>query len=227
MLSNKSGNRLNKYISDYVLFDLETTGLSCQNDEVVEISALKVRDGLVVDEFSTLVNPGIPIPFYASDVNGITDEMVADSPFFKSVLAEFIEFVGDDVLVGHNIASFDMKFIQRDAQKYFGKVFGNDYIDTLQLARIYLPELEHHTLTDLARYYHINTAGAHRALADCKMNQRIFESLKDEMDNPSEAAKAVKKCPKCGNLLRKRTGKFGEFWGCMSYPDCRYTENIL
>ncbi|MCR5323068.1 MAG: topoisomerase DNA-binding C4 zinc finger domain-containing protein [Lachnospiraceae bacterium] len=58
------------------------------------------------------------------------------------------------------------------------------------------------------------------------MNQKIYECLKDEMANPSEAAKAVKVCPKCGNVLRKKSGKFGEFWGCMSFPDCRYTKNI-
>ena len=226
MLMNKAGKRLIEYVPDYVLFDLETTGTSWQNDEVVEISALKVKDGVVEDEFSTLVNPGIPIPFMASDVNGITDDMVKDAPDFKAALGQFIEFSGDSILVGHNIASFDMKFIQRDAEKYYGKVFGNDYIDTLLIARIYLPELEHHTLSDLAHYYHISSAGAHRALADCKMNQRIYESLKEEIDNPSEASKAVKRCPKCGNVLRKRTGKFGEFLGCMSYPDCKYTENI-
>ena len=223
MLTNNTGKRLIKYVPDYVLFDLETTGISCKTDEVVEISALKVENGLVVDEFSTLVNPGIPIPYYASEVNGITDDMVADAPGFVTVLAEFAAFAGDEILVGHNINTFDMKFIQRDAEKYFDKVFGNDYIDTLVLARAYLPELSHHTLSDLARYYHISTKGAHRALNDCKMNQRIFESLKEEMEDP---AKAVKKCPKCGNLLKKRNGKFGEFYGCMSYPDCKYTENI-
>ncbi len=226
MLSEIIGNRLIQYVPDYVLFDLETTGVSCINDEVIEISALKVRGGLVVDEFSTLVNPGIPIPTYASDVNGITDDMVVNRPGFENVLSEFVEFIGDDILVGHNIASFDMKFICRDAEKYFGKTIGNNYIDTLQLARLYLPELDHHTLSDLARYYHISTVGAHRALADCIMNQRIFESLKEEIEKPSEAAKAVKKCPKCGNIMKKRTGKFGDFWGCMSYPDCKHTENI-
>lgn len=226
MLTNKAGKRLIKYVPDYVLFDLETTGLSCRNDEVIEISALKVKDGSVEDEFSTLVNPGMPIPFMASEVNGITDDMVKDSPDFKTALGQFIEFAGDSVLVGHNIVSFDMKFIQRDIEKYYCKVLGNDHIDTLLLARLYLPELQHHTLSDLAHYYHISTAGAHRALADCRMNQRIFESLKEEIENPSEAAQAVKRCPKCGNALKMRTGKFGEFWGCMSYPECKYTENI-
>ena len=110
-LSSKPGKKLNTYTPDYVIFDLETTGTSCQSDEVVEISAVKVIDGKVVDEFSTLVNPGMPIPYYASEVNGITDDMVADNPNFEDALCEFLEFTGDAVLVGHNIHTFDMKFI--------------------------------------------------------------------------------------------------------------------
>ena len=226
MLSKKAGKKLLEYVPDYVLFDLETTGISWEKDEVVEISAVKVKGGEIVDEFSSLVNPGMPIPYYASEVNGITDDMVADSPTFDKVLGEFLEFAGDEVLVGHNIHTFDMKFIQKSSQYYFGKLIGNDYVDTLMLARLYLPEMEHHTLSDLAAHYGISTAGAHRALADCKMNQQVFEHLKKEIENPSEAARKVKKCPKCGNVLRTRNGKYGEFWRCMSYPDCRYTENI-
>ncbi len=225
MLSNKSGRKLNEYVADYVLFDLETTGTSCAKDEVVEISALKVVNGEVVEEFSTLVNPQMPIPFYATEVNGITDAMVADSPTFDVALRNFLEFAGDMILVGHNIHTFDMKFICRDAEKFFGKTVGNDYIDTLPIARMYLPQLGHHTLSDLADYYGIPTDGAHRALFDCRMNQQIFEKLGEEMKNPSEEAKKVRKCPKCGSALKLRNGKFGEFWGCTGYPECRYTEN--
>lgn len=226
MLSKKTGKKRNDCIADYVLFDLETTGVSCMKDEVIEISAVKVAGGEIIDEFSTLVNPGIPIPPYASEVNGITDDMVAESPSFEEALSDFIEFSGDSVLVGHNIHKFDLRFLYRDAERFWGQTLGNDYIDTLEIARAYLPELQNHKLTDLAEHYGISSEGAHRALNDCRMNQKVFECLKKEMKNPSEAAKSVKKCPRCGNLLKKRSGKFGEFWGCMSYPDCRYTENI-
>ena len=225
MLSSSMGKKLNKYVKDYVVFDLETTGTSCTSDEVVEISAIKVQDGQVVEEFSTLVNPQMPIPFWATDVNGITDKMVAKAPTFDKALADFLSFIGDMNLVGHNIHSFDMKFICRDAVKYFGKTIGNDYIDTLPLARIYLPQLSHHSLTDLARYYGINISGAHRALHDCRMNQQVFERLAEEMKNPSEEAKKIKKCPRCGSPLKLRNGRFGEFWGCTSYPDCKYTKD--
>ena len=119
-----------------------------------------------------------------------------------------------------------MKFICRDAEKYWGKTIGNDYVDTLEISNMYLPELDSHTLVDLADHYCIDSDGAHRALNDCRMNQQVYEHLGKEMANPSAAAKAVKKCPKCGSMMIKRNGKFGEFWGCKGYPDCRYTENI-
>ena len=221
-----SGKKLMEYVPDYVLFDLETTGLSTEFDEVVEISALKVKDGMIIDEFSTLVNPGKPISEAASEVNGITQKMVQKSPAFDEVLYDFLKFVGNNVIVGHNIERFDLQFILRDAKKYYGILIENDYIDTLQLARIYLPELSSHGLSSLAEHYHISTKGAHRALADCKMNQRIFESLKEEIANPSEAARNVKRCPKCGNVLMLRHGKYGDFYGCAGYPVCSHTENV-
>ena len=228
MLGNTQGKLLNEYIEDYVVFDLETTGVSPYNDEVIEISAVKARKGKVVEEFSELVNPQRTIPFAASRVNNITDDMVSDAPFFDEVLRHFLEFVGEDVLVGHNIQSFDMKFIYRDCERYFHQLITNDYVDTLILAKRCFPEWRHRRLGDLADYYGISTQGAHRALADCRMNQRVFELLGKEM-NPEKKKTLdsnVKTCPLCNLPLKKRNGRYGEFWGCTGFPNCRYTENI-
>lgn len=225
MLGNTKGKRLDTYVENYVIFDLETTGISCITDKVIEISAVKVLKGRIADKFSTLVNPEMKIPFRASQVNHITDDMVEDAPVFERALADFDAFAGDMVLAGHNIHTFDMKFIQRDAKAYWGKVFTNDYIDTLVLARRRLPQLSNYKLTDLAGYYRIPAAGAHRALADCMMNQQVFERLGKESDFLSAEIKG-KKCPRCGQLMKKRKGRFGEFWGCSGYPNCRYTENV-
>ena len=180
MLSNAPGNRLNVYTDDYCIFDLETTGVSSKKDEIIEISAVKVKGGEVVDEFTTLVNPGIPIPYRASMVNGIYDDMVSGAPSIEVALADFSDFVEDMILIGHNIHVFDMRFIWRDARKYFGKTIGNDYIDTLSLSTKILPKLERHTLVALAAHYNIATDGAHRALNDCRMNQQVYEYLKKE-----------------------------------------------
>ena len=225
MLGDTQGRKFDGYVTDYVVFDLETTGISCTTDRVIEISAVKVQGAKAVDEFSALVNPEMKIPFRASQVNHIYDDMVKDAPVFEKVLADFDAFIGDMVLVGHNIHTFDMKFIQRDAFLYWGRVFANDYIDTLALSRQCLPQLSNHKLTDLANHYRIAADGAHRALADCRMNQKVFEKLGEALQSPA-VKRNMKICPRCGQLMRKRSGRFGEFWGCGGYPGCRYTEKI-
>ena len=224
MLGKKQGKQRLESVPDYVVFDVETTGISCRYDEVVELSALKVKNGKVVEEFSTLVKAMRPISYGASMVNGITDDMLIDAPAFDTVLTDFIEFIEDLPLVGHNISTFDMKFIYRDCEKYFGKVPDNDYIDTLTLSRMCLTGMKHHKLTDVAEYYEISTDGAHRALNDCRMNQLVYEGLCADMKNGSFTK--PRECPKCGQYLVKRKGKYGEFLGCSGYPGCRYTEDI-
>lgn len=214
----KKGMRLINYVSDYIVFDLETTGVSVYKDDIIEISALKVKNGKVVDTFSTLVNPDRPIPFGATLVNGITDDMVADAPYLRDVLDDFLAFIGNSVLVGHNISSFDLNFIYDAALNLYGTYVENDYIDTLYMARKCLPKLSHHKLVDLAEYFHISSAGAHRALNDCIMNQLCYEEMgKLQADIPTII------CPKCGGEMVRRAGKFGEFLGCSNFPNCRNT----
>lgn len=220
MLGEKHGKKLNNYVPDYVVFDLETTGTNPNQDVIIEVSAVKVVKRQITDTFSRLVNPKRPIPYYATAVNGITDEMVAGEPGIKEILPEFFAFIGDEILVGHNIHTFDMKFIWNAAEALFGKTVSNDYIDTLPMARQCLPQLSHYKLVDIASYYKISTAGAHRALNDCMMNQQCFEKMSEELEKQPK-----KQCPMCGELLQKRNGRYGMFWGCSGFPQCRYTEN--
>ena len=250
MLGNIPGKERRKYTPDYVVYDLETTGISCQRDEVIEISAIRVRGGHPVSTFTQLVNPGRPIPYGASSVNHIYDNMVADKPGFSQVLGEFLDFIGDDVLVGHNIKRFDMNFIYRDCQRYFGQTIDNDYIDTLHMAKQCFPAWKHRRLENLAEYYGISTQGAHRALQDCHMNQQVFELMAQdiakaannggggpqlgnlnfgqigEMRGNSSPQGENRYCPRCLSTLKKRKGRFGYFWGCSGFPNCRYTENV-
>lgn len=218
MEEQRKGKRLVKYVADYVVFDLETTGTNIISDGIIEISAVKVRKGSITDTFSTLVNPGRSIPYYATAVNGITDEMVAGAPDIKEALEDFLKFVGEDILVGHNIQSFDLKFIYREAMELFSMEVANDYIDTLYMSRSCLPQLKHHKLVDIAEHFQISSEGAHRALNDCMMNQKCFEALAAIQKNIK-----IEICPRCGGEMKRRNGKFGEFLGCSNFPGCRYT----
>lgn len=187
MAERNKGKRLSsRYIKDYVVFDLETTGISPQKDAIIEISAIKVRDHHIVDEFTTLVNPDRPIPVGATAVNGITDDMVANAPHITEAIEKFLTFIGDDVLVGHNIHTFDTNFIYDAALQTLGIEVQNEYIDTLFMARKCLSKMRHHKLTDLAKYFGLPTEGAHRALFDCQMNQACYEAMGKLMDEERE-----------------------------------------
>lgn len=105
--SGYRGKRISKYVGNYVVFDFETTGISVIRDDIIEISAIRVRDHERTEIFSRLVNPGRPIPPEASRINGITDEMVCGEDGLGVILPEFLDFIGEDILIGHNIQSFD------------------------------------------------------------------------------------------------------------------------
>ena len=234
MTVRNKGKRWNKYVPDYVVFDLETTGIHQERDAIIEISAVKVCGGKITGEYSTLVDPKRHIPAAATAVNGITDEMVADAPKIGEAIGGFLEFAGKSILVGHNIHTFDMNFAYDAALGALGKELDNDYIDTLYMARACLPQLSHHRLTDVSEYFHIATEGAHRALNDCVMNQKCYEELGKiwkEMEAERKTAAKGKGlqedlvCPSCGGELCLRKGRYGMFYGCGNFPSCRFTKN--
>lgn len=219
------GKRLNKYVQDYIVFDLETTGINQGRDAIIEISAVKVRSGEIISEYSTLVNPRRHIPAGATAVNGITDDMVRNEPDIKEAIGGFADYIGEDILVGHNIHTFDTNFAYDAVKLHLGMDMKNDYVDTLYLARKCLPQLSHHKLTDVSKHFRIETKGAHRALNDCIMNQRCYEELGKILGTVKETSPEPE-CPVCGGSLIKRKGKFGEFYGCENYPGCRFTMNV-
>lgn len=225
MTERNKGKRLSRYTGDYIVFDLETTGIHPERDTIIEISAIKVKNHEIVEQFTTLVNPGRRIPPQATAVNGITNEMVADAPDLKSAMEDFLSFVGEGILVGHNIHTFDMNFVYNAAAALLKREVGNDYIDTLYMARKCLPGLSHHRLVDVASYFQVETEGAHRALFDCMMNQRCYEELGKLMEQMAPEEKKELSCPVCGSELILRKGRYGMFYGCTGFPRCRYTRN--
>ncbi len=157
---------------DFVVFDIETTGLNPHQDKITEIGAVKVRNGQIVDRFSAFVNPGVSIPSFIVKLTGITDDMVKDAPPVEQVLNEFMEFIQGSVLVAHN-ANFDVGFIKQNA-KLMGEKVKNPYIDTLELCRKMFPELGRYKLNIVAKHLKIELENHHRAVDDSMATAKIF-----------------------------------------------------
>jgi DNA polymerase-3 subunit alpha (Gram-positive type) len=159
---------------NYVAFDIETTGLNPKYEKIIEIGAVRVRDAEAVDTFSTFVNPGKSIPPRISELTGIGEGDIADAPYIDEVLDNFISFVGDDILLGHNLI-FDYSFIKKAAvnQK---RSFEKEGIDTLRIARRFLPDLESRRLGFLCDYYKIRLK-AHRAFNDAMATHELYKIL--------------------------------------------------
>lgn len=165
-----------EFVNDYVLVDIETTGLSPVNNEIIEIGALRVRNNIIVDTFSYLIKPSSIIPYYITNITGITNDMVEFAPSISEVLIKFNEFLGNDVLIAHN-ARFDISFLRNNFLKYLNINLNNNYIDTLVLSRKYLPNLDSHKLSVLADYFNISYNGAHRGLRDCEITKMVYDNI--------------------------------------------------
>lgn len=175
------GRSLLTFPNEYVVFDLETTGLDPKNDSIIEIAAIKVQNDAVVDTFETLVNPEKPISRFISNLTGITDEMVAGAPPLAEVLPAFLQFVGNFVVVGHNV-NFDVNFIYDACCRMDCASFTNDYVDTLRLSRLLCPEAAHHRLEDLVERYGLEEREAHRAMSDVLTTNDCLMFLKQDED---------------------------------------------
>ena len=162
----------------FVVFDIETTGLSREAESITEIGAVKLQDGKIVDRFSTFVNPEKSISDEITKLTGITDEMVADAPVIQDILPEFLTFCGDAVLVAHN-ANFDMGFIRVNAERKCGIEVKNTVLDTLELSRSLLPELNKHKLNLVCEHLGVSLEGHHRAVNDAEATAEVFRKFID------------------------------------------------
>ena len=157
---------------DFIIFDIETTGLSQKNCGITQIGAIRQRNGETIDTFDTFVNPAMPIPEEITKITGITDEMVADAPSEKDAVKAFLDFAKDSMLVAHN-ANFDVSFISRVARDN-GLKFENPYLDTVALSRYINNDISRHKLDNLAKYYKLGEFDHHRAFDDTEMLAKIF-----------------------------------------------------
>lgn len=204
-------------LKDYVVIDLEMTGLNVKTDRILEVGAARVRDNVVTETFSKIINQKVGLSEKIVQLTGITNEMTQAGEDTDTVLKEFFAFLGEDVLVGQNII-FDYSFLKQWAVNH--KIcFERKAVDTLKIARKFLPEEQKKDLESLCRYFDIERKNAHRALDDVLETQKIFEKLQlvyetvePEAFKPKQLQYKVKKQTPATAQQIKYLQRFSEYY---------------
>jgi len=165
------------FVDDYVVFDLETTGLSEFSNEIIEIGALKYKNNKLISKFNLLVKPKQRIPGQITEITGIKNEDVKNADDISIVLPKFLAFIEDYPLIAHN-SNFDMKFILINLYRQHIKCISNNTCDTLALARKYIPGLQNYKLETLKKHLKIDTI-SHRAASDCEVTNAVYQYCKN------------------------------------------------
>lgn len=160
----------------YTVIDIETTGLSKGYHQITEIAAARMRNGEIVEQYQTLVNPQVRIPAFITQLTGISNQMVKDAPIIKQVLPDFLGFLQKDVFVAHN-ATFDFGFLDHNLKAYHGQNLLNQRLCTKKLASRLLPQLQRKRLQDLCQHFNINNSHAHRAMGDVQATALVFNNM--------------------------------------------------
>ncbi|MBE6876381.1 MAG: 3'-5' exonuclease [Ruminococcus sp.] len=163
------------FVQDYIIFDLETTGFTPENCQIIEIGAIKFSNGKEMSRFHEYVKISGSVPKKITKLTGITDEMLSDGKDIKTILENFKEYIGNSVLIAHNV-SFDMRFLQSFYYTELGYCLVNKVLDTLPLARRYMTELENHKLITIKQYFQLDI-DSHNALDDCYVTYILYQHI--------------------------------------------------
>ena len=167
--------------ANFTVIDLETTGLDAKYCDIIELAAIKVSHSVIVDKFNSLVHIDEELDPFIVQLTGITDEMLENAPTLEDILPKYIDFIGEDIVVGHNVG-FDVNFIYDNLYKVNGNYFKNDWINTIRLCKKIYPEFNHYGLGDLVNKLNIETTGSHRALADCETYLKLYEMCRNQVE---------------------------------------------
>ena len=178
------GKSIIAFPENYVVVDTETTGLSPAWDHIIEIGAVRYRNGYEVDRFASLVQPpsyddGTFVDSFITELTGITNEMLAEAPPAKEVLEAFDLYLGEDLILGYNVG-FDVNFFYEKYLRYLGKPFANNYIDIMRFSRKLYPDMAHHRLKDMVKKFQIKQEHSHRAVADVEATQQCYRLMMEE-----------------------------------------------
>ncbi len=189
---NEKGKSLLELKDDYTIIDIETTGLDSYYNEIIELGAIKIRNNKIVDRFQTLIKPTEKIDEFIEYLTNITNEMVKDAPKIEDKLKEYIDFIGTDVIIGHNV-NFDINFLYDKCLEIYNQpLLKNNYIDTLRIGRRCIKETKNHKLATLAEKFKIDNENEHRALADCIITYKLFNIEKELVQKEPECMIHIK-----------------------------------
>lgn len=189
------GKSLLEFPYSYVVIDLETTGLDPKNNHIIEVAALRITEDHEDGTFTSLINPHEALDPFITGLTGITQEMLSDAPSLETVLPRFLDFIGDSIVVGHNV-NFDINFIYEASAALLHQPFSNDFVDTLRLSRRLYREETHHRLSDLIARFHIGDCVDHRAMSDVRQTNACLQHMKRYAATPgvSLSRQSRKKC---------------------------------
>lgn len=218
-------NSITNCPDNYVVVDIETTGLDAVKDEIIEISAIKYRMNRRVDEFITLVKPQGEISSFITGLTGISDETVADAPTIQEAICQMVNFLGEDIIIGYNVG-FDIGFLSYKLEECYGITLNNDYVDVMRLAKEKLPFLGRLKQTDVAKYFSISTEGAHRAANDCFVCNQCYQKLK-QLSVPYYQLPPVQKELQLTAAAAQQMPFTGKHLVLLGVPDGLYVKNLL
>lgn len=233
----KKGKHLKIFPENYTVVDIETTGRDCTHDYMIEVAAIKVRDNKIVDTFSELIKPKVHyvlddikgrkdnvvesngekiiyISNFISEFTGITNEDLHHARSEKDVMIDFLKFIEDDILVGHNIVSFDSNFLYDSIHSNLGEFLNNDLVDTLHLSQSIIKDIKNHKLDTLIDYFEISNDIRHRALADSEVTLKLLQNLKERVLTSNMTLE---------ELLKSEEAKISPF---LNLPVCEYFKNM-
>ena len=175
-------------LNEYIVLDLETTGLSKYKHKITEIAAIKFKDNEIVDKFHTLINPKVKIPSFITKLTGINYEMVKDAPTINEIMPELKEFLSDHTIIAHN-STFDHGFLNQNHLEHYNLPLPNQHLCTRKLAHRLLPELYSKRLSVICEHFEIINKQAHRAMTDVEVTAEIFSRFLEIMKNKKVTTK--------------------------------------
>lgn len=207
-IRDKKGDSLLELPNSFTIIDIETTGLDPRFDEIIELSAIRVINGEEVKTFSELVKPDYSINNFIKELTGITEEMLSEADTIDSVLPRYLNFIGDDIVVGYNV-HFDVNFIYDNTIKHLNNSFENNLIDVMRFAKLLIKDSKNHQLKTMAEYFSIDYANLHRGLEDCKVTFFLFKELrktiKEQYKHETDFLKRQQQGLKSAHITTDRT----------------------